>query len=78
MEQISLSNMPVKNQNSKIQINGIKSNVNNNKKFIYAYKKLIDSLNNLRHNKFDLKNFMIKYQNQQNIHLSMKKYVNIL
>ena len=56
MEQISLSNMPVKNQNSKIQINGIKSNVNNNKKFIYAYKKLIDSLNNLRHNKFDLKN----------------------
>ena len=62
MEQISLSNMPVKNQNSKIQINGIKSNVNNNKKFIYAYKKLIDSLNNLRHNKFDLKNFMIKYK----------------
>ena len=56
MEQISLSNMPDKNQNSKIQINGIKSNVNNNKKFIYAYKKLIDSLNNLRHNKFDLKN----------------------
>ena len=56
MEQISLSNMPVKNQNSKIQINGIKSNVNNNKKFIYAYKKLIDSLNNLRHNKFYLKN----------------------
>ena len=45
MEQMSLNNMPVKNQNSKIQINGIKSNVNNNKNFIYAYKKLIDSLN---------------------------------
>ena len=56
MEQMSLNNMPVKNQNSKIQINDIKSNVNNNKNFIYAYKKLIDSLNNLRHNKFDLKN----------------------
>ena len=39
MEQMSLNNMPVKNQNSKIQINGIKSNVNNNKNFIYAYKK---------------------------------------
>ena len=39
MEQISLSNMPVKNQNSKNQKNSIKSNVNNNKNFIYAYKK---------------------------------------
>lgn len=58
MNQLSLNNSLINNQNLNYQINNSIniSNANRNFDFSTIYQKLINSLNNLRHNKLDLPN----------------------